>query len=426
MLTSIYNAVKEVRTRLRPRAGAGTRIEQALGGWTLSAGRAEKWRHPWHVTPFWSPEGNHWAVTVKPGFVNQECPIWRTVLKAEQQDGQQDFGINPLTGKPFFSSFVFNQDSPAAAAASAVVDIPLFFSPAIPMSWRALGWDSAGTESVPGYFLNRGVVASPFADVTSLADATPGQISDQFSAPEGLRLLRVCDMWVHQPRAALTSSVTVLPGFATGEFTLLQVLGEKPAMPGDALQIMVGEYDELQVPSIDQVQNEYEEFPWDQILLARVYVMSPPNTAPGSEPDGTWTAFVEHHLFWNLMYRATPFVPPVPEPNVPFIVTLAGGAAQPIINYLTSSLNDGLLRVFNVTRGHSLAGVFWTLTGGGSTISLAPSADDQAAAGQQGLNKTERIAAAARARRAKAYTGTLDPAFPYRAVAFDYTRFFSN
>ncbi len=400
------------------RSGRGTTMREALGGQSVEMDVRNTWRHPWQVTPLFLGGPRHWVCTIKPGFVNQQCPIWRTSVQSEKADGR-DYGINPLSGEKFFSSFVFKNTVPGG---NEVVDIPLYLDPAIPMQWRALGWDSAGSEGVPAFFRDRGVQPSAVSGLT--ADGLPQDLTDKLTPPKGLRLLRVCDLWLHQPRAALTSKVLVLPGFATGGFTLHQTLGIKPADPGDALQIMAGEFDELQVPPIDAVADNYEEFPWDELLLARVYVLSPPDVKIGSEPDATWTPFVEHHLFWNLMYRNTPFVPPVPSPNAPFVLLLAGGAAQPIINYLTSSINDGLLRVFNVTRGASLAGHFWTATGGGSLVSVPPPVPP--APLRNGLDKGATIAARQLTARDRVLTASLDPGFPYRAISIDPTIFFST
>src|SRR5438105_2523898 len=118
------------------RSAQGTTLADLRLGQVLSARASQKWKHPWTVTPGWNAKAKRWVATVKAGFVNGQCPIWRTTL-TEQKDASRDFGINPLTGKPFFSDPIFSV-SQHSTLNSQPVEIPLYLEPAIPLSFRAI------------------------------------------------------------------------------------------------------------------------------------------------------------------------------------------------------------------------------------------------------------------------------------------------
>src|SRR5262245_17326399 len=77
-------------------------------GQAISLRGGRSWKHPWQTTPAWIPGEGKWVAGVRPGFVNGRPPIVRTTL-LEQKGNGRDFGINPLSGQRYFSSFVFNR-----------------------------------------------------------------------------------------------------------------------------------------------------------------------------------------------------------------------------------------------------------------------------------------------------------------------------
>ena len=388
------------------RAGNGTTTREALGGQAISlAANRAGWKHPWQITPAWQAGAGHWAAVVKPGFVNEQAPVVRTRQDEQKQDGR-NFGLNPLTGRKFFSDPIFNH-GPTVQPAQQVIDIPLYLSPAINLSFRAVGFDG-GTSDVPQFFLDRGAAQAPSVNLESPSGDT--------ARPAGLRLLRACDVWLHMPRLALTSDVTLAPGPATGISNVTQTLSVRSAAPGDVLQVQAGTW----VPpnaSFDPLTFQYDEPNFDELLIGTVFLLSPPGLAEGSTPDGTWTWYVRHELFWNLNYQPGELVPLNSDPAIPFIPPLAAGAAQLVINFLGASLNDATTQALNILTAHSLAGTWWTPTGGGSSAAFPPDAQI-ASLPATGLDKNARLAAqraaAAAARRAQ----QLDPDFPYRAISF--------
>lgn len=394
-------------------AGAGLTLRETLGlGFALSARPARGWRHPWQLSPGWSARAGQWVATVQPGLVNGECPIFRTTVEDQGTATARDFGLNPLTGKPYFSDPIFAPDGPAQRPERTVVNLPLYLDPALPLTMRAVGFDGGPGEGVPEFFTRLGVVAAPRVPGTNEEGPQPAPVEP----PPNLRLLRACDVWVHQPRLALTSTISIEPGIATGISNVTQTLGVRSPAADDTLRVVAGKFPDP--VTINPLAGDYEEQPWDDLLIGTVFLLSPLKTPLGSAPDGTWQPFVRHNLFWNLAYVPGIFRPLPGDPGTPFIPPLAGGAAQLVINFLTASLNDLTNQALNLLLGHSLAGTFYTPTGGGST-SAFPAEIPAEASGRTGLDKGGRLRAKALAAARRRRLTQLDALFPWHAQPFD-------
>lgn len=390
-------------------------LQQALGGWSISRlGGAKPWRHPWHVAPVWNALSERWVATVKPGLVNGRAPIWRTTVKAQAETSGRDFGTNPLTGRPYFSDPIFSHGGTEDTEETVTIDVPLYLGPSIALTWRAVGFDGDPSIGVPDFFLRRGAAPAALSFDAATREVDIDLLTAP-SAPEGLRLLRVCDVWLHQPRAALTSTATIAPGLADGLSNVTIQLGERSPLAGDTLRVMAGDFDPLLGARGDALANDFEEPAWDEILIARVWLLSQPGAAPyESQPDGSWTPFVQHRLFWNLRYDNPVFAPQVTNPDFPFLLPLAGGVAQPIVNFVTASLNDGLDRALNILQAHSLAGTFWTIRRG--TDAHFPPAPVEPPKGRNGADKSGRLVAEAIAAERAPERDRLDPDFPYISI----------
>jgi hypothetical protein len=415
----------EGMARRRIFAGTGSRIAYSPStGWALSATPGRKWQHPWQTKLVWLAATQQWVVTVKAGFVNGRAPVVQTTVQAAQAGAQQDFGINPLSGLPYFSDPVFNQTLAAAAATSAQpkteLDIPLFYTPQLSPAWRAIGFDSAEGLVPPAFFAARGVQNPPPqpSEDDLLAGATPNL--DQPPLP-GNRLLRACDIVLHQPRSALSSNVTLQPavGLATGLSAVVQTLTLIPADPTDRLKVYTAtQIQNLSQAAIDPTTGDYTEPNFDEVLVATVYLLSPPNTAPYSSPDGTWTPYVAHNLFWNLNYGQPQFQLPPVDSEIGIPVFDSAGAI--VINSLTSQINDAMNNALNIIVAASMAGSFWTPTAGGSSATFPSVTTSPAgAASGAGLDKNG-IALAQRQQAALAQVSAqLDPPFPYNSPIFN-------
>lgn len=373
---------------LRARAGRGITVRELRSGASVSAAvRARRWLHPWETTVAWAATSKRWVATVEPGFVNHRCPVYRATVSELQREGQ-DFGINPLTGERYFSADVFSTEE-AIAPGTSEIDVPLYFAPPIELRWR-------NPLAIPQFFVDR--------DVSEGAD-------------RGLRLLKACDLILHQPRVALTSEVTIEPGIATGISIATQRLGLRAPDRSDALRVVAGTFVPLDsgIDPLFALDGLYEERTWDELLIATVFLVSPPGVDDNAEPNGSWQPFVRHGLFWNLNYAVPNLRIFGGDPQIGFIPPLAFGVASPVTNILTASINDMLAAAFNIVSAHSMTGVFWTATGGGHDAEMP--APEPAAA--RGLNKLARLEVARREAALRRQQRRLDPPFPFRAVPFD-------
>lgn len=392
----------------------GLSIASIRAGQALAFAQAGQWKHPWQTSPAWSPRLG-WYCIINPGFVNEKTPTLSTTID-EQAEADRDFGTNPLTGRPFFESSVFSHNTRAARRVQ--MDVPLYLSPAIPLQWTAIGFDGPEKSNVPQFFKDRGAADHPKAQAE---DGGPVSLAVTDAPPRGLRLLRTCDLVLHQPRLALTSEITTTPGLSLGLgiSNVQQTLGIRSEAPGDVLRVFAGVFsppDSTIDPFAGGFVGVYEEPNYDERLISRVFLLSPPNTAPGSDPDGTWQPFVQHGLFWNLSYRQPILRILRNDPGTPFIPPLAAGAAQVVINFLTASINDATTQALNVLTSHSLAGFFWTPTGGGHDAIFPEELTLQKITG---LDKAKRLAAARLAASRARTAARLDPPFPYVARPFD-------
>lgn len=394
------------------RAGRHATLSRSSSGQTISLGGSSQWRHPWWTRLVYLGAERRWVAIVNPGFVNGKVPVYRARMT---EWISPDYGINPLNGRRYFSDPVFGPGEERSTGSQ--VDIPLYGNPAIALSWRKLGFD--GDDAVPQFFQDRGVQRPPNLEQQLLSGRI--NVASQMQKP-GARLLRACDIVLHQPRQALTSTVNIEPGIVTGMSNVMQTLSLRSPSASDALKIYASSRFEPSAgiqSSIDPVARDYEEATWDEILVSTVYLLSPPNMAPESEPDARWTPFVRHNLFWNLAYAQPRLQALRDDPGTPYIPPLAGGAAQLVINFVTASLNDATRDALNILRAHSMAGRFWTPTGGGSDALFPPPPEDQRETASYGLDKKRELAAARAAALASKRSLKLDPDYPHRAEQFD-------
>jgi hypothetical protein len=114
-------------------------------------------------------------------------------------------------------------------------------------------------------------------------------------------------------------------------------------------------------PQLDIEDGIYQEPTYDEILISTLYLLSPPGTAAGSEPDATWTPYTQHNLFWNLQWAQNTNINQVPQQEVSFVIALPSGIiAQPIVNAILANVNDALDQAEAILAAHTLAGQFWT------------------------------------------------------------------
>jgi len=282
---------------------------------------------------------------------------------------------------------------------------PITDGPRIAMSYRDIGVDDLTGNAVPPFFAALGVHAG-----VAFNPEEPGDT--QSNIPPNNRVLRACDYVLQQPRYALSAVTTVGDAIADG-YDIITTLNIGPPDPSQKLMVYTtGQWTPTQT-TIDPTTGVYQEPTYDEILIATLYLLSPPGMGQGDMPDATWTAYTQHNLFWNLSYGHNTNIQQPQNQQITFPIALpSAGLFEPIISAILAPVNDAVSQIEAQIAAHSLAGSFWT-QGGCSPIATGTST---AEAPNYGLNKAAAVAAENAA--ASAAPAPLDPAFPYTCQQF--------
>lgn len=414
-----------------PRAGSNAAVTRGPGGFSVSLGQPKQWEHPWQTTLWWLGDLRQWVATVRPGFVNGAAPVVHTSAATALSLAKRGTFYNGLITARSGAADIARAAELARESTKDIptdgstLDVKLTNNPPISLPFRALGFDSGGGlgTAVPSFFKKLGVNESPTPASDGFTNAARVVASLEKTPPKGNRLLRAADIVVHQPRMALTSTITLAPGFVTGISNVTQTLGIRSATPGDRLKVFATDlWISPDAAGIDALAGDYEEPTWDERVIATVYLLSPPDAALYSAPDQKWVPYVQHRLFWNLTYlpKTTLQVPQHDNASGQLITLgniLAGGVASLAIATLSAELNDMTQNALNLITAHSMSGTWWTATGGGSQSEF-PAEPAPAPVQANGWDKAERLQAKRNAAARALKTARLDPPFPFRAVEF--------
>jgi hypothetical protein len=364
--------------------GMNSELRSTPIGVTLHPRVLSEWRHPWNIDMAFVDQ--RWRATVNPGFVNGRpafIDMPATWLAEQVKSGaasQRDFGINPLTGRPYFEAWVFNHErgeSPERAKGTGG-PVRLTNSPAPYMvlgAWRnpaaAAGVSVSETgdirvgaaEGYPKYFDSLGV--RPPAGAGSL-----NQLATQSAEfdPSRTREIRAVDIVLTQPR--IGAKLEFVPGHpiadvATAQISTNYLRDYVKLHNGRARLRATTKYQPLPDDPIEATFGTLlngDDPQFDELHMATVWMLSPPGADSDAEPDGTWEPFVQHFVFWNLNHAPRNIPPSSPnEDNIVFIVPLALGTAQGVINGIVSVLNGMLNEALTFLRdAGDVRGKFWT------------------------------------------------------------------
>jgi hypothetical protein len=410
----------------------GVRLSVSTLGSQLSTGRSRQWRHPWHTSAEWLPMSKQWVATVVPGFVNGVPPVVRVPAGVLREAKGTFYGqlVDAKSGADEIAQLALlaiGGEEDAGVPDGTMLDVPLTQRPPVPLSqWRMLGWYGED-KRVPLFFQDRGVQV-PGKSAAAELQSTGTVSADSLEQPAGNRLLAACDVMIAQPRAALTSQITINPaGGITGDTLVGQTLGLREPAEGQKLRVRTGKMAAAGATPLDfrgasALLADYEEKTWDDLHISTVYLLSPPDANPEVPPDSTWQAFAEHRVFWNLHWAQpkleAKFNSDIFKPLVGMLGVIGGGAGLGYASYVTASINDATQSALNILTAKSLAGHFWTPTGGG-TVGEPPAA--AAPAPPAGVDKAKAAAAKAQAAAAERRARRLDPAFPHTGITFQRT-----
>lgn len=334
--------MKRKATTLRPdleaKELAGKRFYEAFGigrayAWVkriakarplrVIADPAAQFRHPWNTRlrfgKLETGKEPRWHFQINPGMVGEKDPYrWREI------EGKRE--------KAFID------------------DDPLPWFPIEPDRLRKIGTDAdpGSVEPVPEYFALRDVVPPPKlkTDGEELEIELRGGTSKK-------RLLRACDLVLTQPRTAISAALdaegSIDFSFYTPDPDPFINLYPKWEEPID------------EVPIVQQLIGGFTDRAFEELHLATIYLLSTSGEAAGSDPDGSWTPFVAHKVFWNLGYRNNSLLSLALPDRFPRPITgLAGGVADLLIGNITDELQRHYSLGLSLLNQSKIRGWFWT------------------------------------------------------------------
>jgi hypothetical protein len=342
--------------RLVPKAGRGIIVDRKRDGSSISADPLFAWRHPWNVVPRW--KDGAWKLNIKPGFVNGDPAVVAgtafTIKSFEKTSVSRPVTVTvggvtrTVTETVSELTEVFNEK-----------DLELFDVP-----WWPVVETTQVTDGVPAFFRAKGVENQAPAPEVSTANFDRIDITALAKQAQGERILHSCEVYLSVSRPQLVTSMAVVDATGTSgsllqyqasyDFTAVNRNG-RVARLRQATEFLANPVPDPALRLLGVEPDESE----DRLHLSTVYFLSPIGALEGS-PDGRWSAFVKHRVFWNLAYSFKSVLPGALPPPAPYFSGLVGGLGDLIINQY-QALQDVLLQTaYNNLREDDPAGTFWT------------------------------------------------------------------
>ena len=274
----------------------------------VRAEETARFRHPWQHSLSWQAEGEAWLARVRRGYV------YRSGGRVSGADNLLEVtGDTPIASEPPREPW---EDIQVTLDRDA---------------WRALGSDAdplAGeTETIPQKFLDLGVTYPEGVTIDT------DDLSITFTAAnveEPVRLLRAQDVVLQIPRDSVALDVRPNEAGTLQIFTSYQTNRDAPRIY--PTRRFFADPDLLAA----EITPDWLDDPWHRVHLATVYLLSPPETPAGSEPDGTWQPHVAHRFFYNLAHHVS-----LPDPATQSEPLSADG-----LTGLAAGVGDRLIRDF--------------------------------------------------------------------------------
>jgi len=359
ILASSWNALRREFRRNRPMPGRGIRLYRGAGGCVVTLSPSQLFHHPWEISTAWRPDstiqplGGQWTATLRPGFV----------------DGKDVTIDIPIGGQV--------TGGPVTTVASNLTDET---APALVLSsWRdpiaSAGFSDDGRGNLvtlpaagyPAYFSTIGV-QSPDAGSAALAAGVGAP-----SANQPTRYLLGTDIFLTMPRLASTAQqVTVLDPETDSQSIQIQTVFQ-PAFVGPLTASGTGsrawlsatsQWTSPQNPTPEEALLGTAVQPnTDQILIATLWMVSPPNPSQTAAPDASWMAVPQYETWWNLNHAALNIAPAAPPDPItfPYAETLADGVGQNVINSLLSPINDQSQEISAYLNQANFQGLFFSI-----------------------------------------------------------------
>lgn len=312
--------------------------------------------HPWEIRPVWHKDKKakygEWRGIITAGAVNAIPAYVKMRYEEAPAEARERIRLAAVADK---------KSEPAPADR---VKVYLDEQAELKFNWRAIGSDGS-PDSVSGN-ASSGAITGVFEKVPDffkrlgVADANPKLLD---APAETQRLLRACDIVLNQPRVGLTNTADIS---AAAIDTTLVSINPSFTIPTDSEPYLtaLGKYVSPTASTFsfeDLIFGRFIDTPFDQFQLSTVYLLSPQLPLLDKEDLAGWQCYFKYNCHHNLVYstqqieRRKEFVP------LTLTIPLAGGLAQPSINYILAENNFYAQAALDFYQQRKLNGKFYAV-----------------------------------------------------------------
>jgi hypothetical protein len=237
------------------------------------------------------------------------------------------------------------------------------------MAWRN-PIESSGVDASSGEIVySKGEGYPEFFESLGVKPAAPGGASSEADFdPTRTCCIRACDVVLTTPRTAVVQTVSLSDPFsAAGTIQLGEKFvndGFRDAINGGFQHRLLGfdKFDPPREPTMEErFFGTYVEPQEDQIKIATVWLVSPPDWDDTKDPDGSWTAYPKYDCFWNLCHASQQDVGRPPNNPITLYTGLVAGFADSIFQGLLSPVNDAFQKIEAAILGSNFKGKYWSI-----------------------------------------------------------------
>ncbi|MEA3212430.1 MAG: hypothetical protein QOE70_5487 [Chthoniobacter sp.] len=349
-----WNKAVALAKRARPLRGLRCETKELANGVIVSGDASALWRHPWHINAryeFKDDGTGEWRAFVRPGFVNG-------------RDAHFSMPADWPDGKPLEDEAAADRDVPLTNDPAPYLILGGWRNPLMPDSVSAsLSGQiiAVAAEGYPKFFEKLGVKpAAKGGDVTK-----PGALEGE---PDETRTREIRAMDVVLSKARIGTRLQIdlhdpLLEAQTESISTVFLNDYLRSTGGRAKLRAAAKYRPPEEQSLALMYGTLlnaGDAQFDELKMATVWIVSPPDVGEDTEPDETWTPYPQHFVFWNLQHASRLVIPKAPPAPLGLDLPLAGGVAQPIINGLLSFINDRNAEAWAFFNQADARGLFWS------------------------------------------------------------------
>ena len=333
--------------RARTLRGIHCAMKQQPDGVIVSGEARSRWQHPWFVSArhAYDEDGSgEWRAFIEPGFVNGR-DAYIEMPRTEPETSIAELPV-PLTNDPRPHLALDGWRNPLLpGGVSASLDGEIIAAPG---------------EGYPPFFAKLGVKPAAKGGNVTKAGALEGEFD-----PKRTREIRAVDIVLSQPRLGTRLDIDVrnpLLDAQTESLSTVFLNDYFKATAGRAKLRVATKYQPFEEQGLAALYGTLlraGDPQFDEIKIATVWMVSPPDADPDAVPDHTWVAYPQHFAFWNLQHASRLIASNAPSNPLRLVTGLAGGVADRINDALLSLINDRNEEAAAFLNQADARGLFW-------------------------------------------------------------------